>query len=530
MNKKWLIIAGVVVLAAAGSFFGYQRISSSRQAAAEEPTLQTATVSRGDIVLTTSGSGNLLPATEVNLSFGTSGTLLELTVEVGDKVEAGEVLARIDDTEAQANVTQAEINLRQAELDLADLTAEVDAVDLASAQANLASAQAALNDLLTPPTAEELAVARDTLASTQETLNTLLAGPDPQEVAEAEMALEQARNSLWAAQMSRDAAQTKQARNQAEIQVANAEMAVRKAEMNYEEVLAGPTTQEIAAARAQVVAAQEQLDDLEKGATPAELAVAKSNVAQAQAQLDELLAGASPEDLEIAQLNVKIARSKLTSAQTDLERVVLKAPFAGVVTSVDAEVGETAGTSPIITLANMEQPLVRFWVEESDLSSVAVGNAVNITFEALPNYTFTGKIIRVEPTLVTVGNTSAIQIWASIDLTDQPVTLLSGMTAEVEVVAGEARNALLVPVEALRELSPGQYAVFVVKSDGELELRPVEVGLQDYVNAEIISGLELGEVVSVGTQASTETTGVQTGTQQQMMPPGDMGPSIMMGP
>jgi len=131
---------------------------------------------------------------------------------------------------------------------------------------------------------------------------------------------------------------------------------------------------------------------------------------------------------------------------------------------------------------------------------------------------------------VTVGNTSAIQIWASIDLTDQPVTLLSGMTAEVEVVAGEARNVLLVPVEALRELSPGQYAVFVVKSDGELELRPVEVGLQDYVNAEIISGLELGEVVSVGTQASTETTGVQTGTQQQMMPPGDMGPSIMMGP
>lgn len=528
-RKKWLIVIGTIVLVAVGGFFGYQRISSSRQVTAEEPTLQTATVSRGDIVLTASGSGNLLPATEVSLGFSTSGTLLELSVQVGDKVEAGQVLARIDDTEAQANVTQAEINLRQAELDLADLTAEVDAAELAAAQANLASAQAELEDLTAPPTAEELEAARNNLISAQEALNTLLAGPDPQEVEEARMALEQAKNSLWAAQMSRDATQNETARKQAEIQVANAEMAVRKAEMNYEAVLAGPTEEEIAAARAKVATAQAQLNELEKGPTEEELAVAKAKVAQAQAALDELLAGASPEELELAQLNVENARRKLASVQADLEGTVIKAPFAGVVTAVDAEVGETVGTSAIITLASMENPLVRFWVEESDLGSVAGGNPVNITFEALPDYTFTGKIIRVEPTLVTVGNTSAIQIWASIDLTGQQVNLLFGMTAEVEIVAGEARNALLVPVEALRELSPGQYAVFVVKSDGELELRPVEVGLQDYVNAEILSGLELGEVVSVGTQTSTETTGVRTGTQQQMMlPGGGMGP--MMGP
>ena len=86
-----------------------------------------------------------------------------------------------------------------------------------------------------------------------------------------------------------------------------------------------------------------------------------------------------------------------------------------------------------------------------------------------------------------------------MDLTSHPVNLLSGMTAEVEIIAGEAKGALLVPVQALRELAPGQYAVFVVKPDGELELRPVTVGLKDFANAEILSGLELGEVVSTGT-------------------------------
>jgi len=57
---------------------------------------------------------------------------------------------------------------------------------------------------------------------------------------------------------------------------------------------------------------------------------------------------------------------------------------------------------------------------------------------------------------------------------------------------------LLVPVEALREMSPGQYAVFVVGPDGELEMHSVVVGLMDFTNAEILDGLELGDVVSVG--------------------------------
>jgi len=159
---------------------------------------------------------------------------------------------------------------------------------------------------------------------------------------------------------------------------------------------------------------------------------------------------------------------------------------------------------------------VRFWVEEMDLISVEVGNPVNIVFGALPDYIFAGEIVSVDPALVTVEGTSAVQIWASVDLTSQPVNLLSGMTAEVEIVAGEAKGALLVPVQALRELTPGQYAVFVVKpnGNGELEMRLVEVGLKDFVNAEILSGLEAGEVVSTGAGESSDTSEIPSGDQQ----------------
>jgi multidrug efflux pump subunit AcrA (membrane-fusion protein) len=75
--------------------------------------------------------------------------------------------------------------------------------------------------------------------------------------------------------------------------------------------------------------------------------------------------------------------------------------------------------------------------------------------------------------------------------------LPGGLNATVEVIAGRAENALLVPVEALRELGPGQYAVMVMVN-GEPRMRQVEVGLMDYAYAEILSGLEQGEQVSTG--------------------------------
>jgi HlyD family secretion protein len=69
-----------------------------------------------------------------------------------------------------------------------------------------------------------------------------------------------------------------------------------------------------------------------------------------------------------------------------------------------------------------------------------------------------------------------------------------GLNAAVDVSAGRAEGAVLVPVEALRELSPGEYAIFVMEV-GEPKLRTVEVGLMDFTMAEITSGLEPGEIV-----------------------------------
>jgi len=128
-----------------------------------------------------------------------------------------------------------------------------------------------------------------------------------------------------------------------------------------------------------------------------------------------------------------------------------------------------------------------------------VGNPVTALFDALPDQPIPGRVTRIDPALVTVNGTPAIQGWAVLDMPELSSPLPIGLTVEVEIVAGKAIKTLLVPVQALRELSAGQYAVFVVNDAGELKLRPVEVGLRDYANAQILSGLEQGEVVSTGT-------------------------------
>jgi len=518
----WIVLLALLLLGG-GSYYAYHSVYLRAQEPAEEPALSTAQVRRGDLVITASGSGTLVPAAEISIGFQSGGVLAEMRVEVGDKVEAGQLLARLDDADAQDQIAQAEISLRQAELNLEDLTEEVDPAGLAAAQASLSSAKADLTKLTSPPADQDLLAAQENLESAKEALADLLAGPDEDTLEAAQADLTLAEMSLRTAQAAYDKVAHREdvGATQQAMDLWQATTNHEKAQAEYDEIRQGPSADEIADARAKVAQAQAQLDALLEAPDPDEVAAAEAKVVQAQAQLDELLAGASARDLEAAELNVAQARLNLESAQRALSKTQLAAPAAGTIVSVDAQAGESVGTNAIITLADLQEPQVQFWVEEADMASVAPGNAVNVVFEALPDYTFPGEIVSIDPMLVTVDGTPAVQSYASIDLSAQPITLLSGMNADVEVVAGEALHALLVPLQALREIAPGQYAVFVVQPDGELAMRVVQVGLKDFVNAEILSGLQEGQIVSIGPETSSSTLS-DTPAGEQQPPPGGL--------
>ena len=158
--RMLLIIVIALLLVATGVVYYYTNVYLQAQAPVEEETITTYTVTRGDLIITASGSGTLVPASESGAGFQNGGVLAEVLGEVGDTVEAGQVLARLDNTDARDEVAQAEISLRQAELDLAELLEEADAAEVAAAEATLSSAKASLTALTSPPDAHELLALR----------------------------------------------------------------------------------------------------------------------------------------------------------------------------------------------------------------------------------------------------------------------------------------------------------------------------------------------------------------------------------
>jgi multidrug efflux pump subunit AcrA (membrane-fusion protein) len=175
------------------------------------------------------------------------------------------------------------------------------------------------------------------------------------------------------------------------------------------------------------------------------------------------------------------------------------APIAGVITSLNAIVGETVGSSPIVTISDLDPPMLQIYLDEMDMDKIAEGYTVEVYFDALPDESFIGHVVLVEPTLSLMQGVSTVRGLVQLDetISGGNRALPVGMNAAVDVIAARAEGVLLVPTEALRELGPGEYGVFVLL-EGEPMFRVVTVGLMDYAYAEIQSGLNAGDVVTTG--------------------------------
>jgi HlyD family secretion protein len=461
----WVLII-VILAAAAGGYYYYRQTSSTAEAASTTP-LQTATVKRGNLVISASGTGSVITKKEAQLGFDTGGVLAQLNVAVGDEVRAGDTLAVAVPSDSaatlQANLTSAQLDVLQAQQNLDELNSTTEDVTLAQAKSNLALKQ--LDSIDTQTTLTELTNKRatmhgsrcddDTIADYQDTFDRALDRwnrsdhlTNSQEYQQLQTA---AANLNWCSS----------AYSQTELDAADAEIA----------------------------------------STQASILLIQSQITEYKAQISDLMDSSGPDSLDLA-----IAQAKLDNAQAQLEVVEQKsitstitAPFDGTILSISSQVGDDVGSAPFITLADLSQPYLEVLVDETDLNNIGVGYEVQVTFDALPNQTFVGHVISIDPSLVSVSNVTAVSSMVQLDADSfsKPQNLPVGLSASAEIISDQAQNVLLIPVEALHELSPGSYAVFVMEN-GTPVLKTVEVGLMDYTSAEIKSGLNEGDVVTTG--------------------------------
>ena len=235
--------------------------------------------------------------------------------------------------------------------------------------------------------------------------------------------------------------------------------------------------------------------------------IAQEQVEAAQAQYEASSTDITEANWEIAKFNLKIAKLNLESAKLNLDKAVIVAPCDGVVADISITEGEEISTAalatPAITLVDTSEIEMQGYIDELDVASVEVGQAANITLDALPNEQVTGNVTFVSP--ISTVRAGIVSYATTITLENPSAELKDGMSATAEVVVERRDNVLLVPNTVIQGTL--QNPTVVVLVDGQQEERQITLGLSDGFNTEVLSGLEEGEEVVVPTLTSTQQSG-----------------------
>ena len=527
-RKIWVAIIALILFSAVG-YAVYQTISNTGSESTTSPQVQVAVARLGNLTIFASGAGHVIPASEVNLGFDESRTLAELLVKVGDQVVTGQVLARLDTNESEEDIAlalaEAELNVITAQQALDEIYASSQ-MDAAEALIAVEDAEQALEDLqnsdLRQAQAQQaVAEAEEAVKEAERAYNSVRSTASQSVIDGTYADLVLAKNKLNEAQDKFNEYANKPDDNltkaDLQLRLSSAQAAYNSALSYYNSVTSTgseldleKTAAELTAAKARLADAQREWGRVKDGPTPGEIALAEANLALAKSKYETLKNGSDPAEIALAEANLASSQAKLAVAKEDRAIVDLVAPSDGTILSISTNLGETVGTGAIITLADLSQPLLEVYLDEADFDKVAVGMETEVVFDSLPDNTFTGHVTEVSPSLETIANVDTIAAKVQLDEVSfsKPQSLPVGSNASVDVIGGRAENAVLVPVEALREIGPGEYAIFVMEN-GEPKLRVVTVGLMDFTSAEIISGLEAGEVVTTGV---VETN--QSGSQE----------------
>lgn len=413
-----------------------------------------------NVTLRINASGKVVPIQSVNLSPKTAGVLVNLLVEQGDKVEAGQIIARMDNADLQAQ--------------------------LIGSKARLAQAQAELDKARTGSRPEQIAAARARLAGAEAQLDEARNGTRREEI-------EQATAQVESAQARVNLASTRVERNRTLYQLG----AISQDKLD--EVLADQRS-----TRASLTELQRRLAQLKSGSRTEEIAQRQAAVKEAKEALREQENGTRPEDIASSKAGVNAALGELKGVQVKLEDTIVRAPFAGVVTQKYATEGAfvtpttsasstaSATSTSIVAIARGLEILAE--VPEADIGQIKPGQSVEIVADSFPEKVFKGHVRLVSPEAVLKENVTSFQVKVALDTgKDQ---LLSGMNVNLTFLGTNLKDALVVPTVAI-VTEKGKTGVLVPDQNNKPLFRPVTIGSSIQDQTQIVQGLNPGDRVFI---------------------------------
>ncbi|HLI06393.1 MAG TPA: HlyD family efflux transporter periplasmic adaptor subunit [Ktedonobacteraceae bacterium] len=506
-NRIVLIIIAVFLLIVllGGTLFFFLRRGARTTA------LAYGQVSTGNFVLTVSATGPIQGGT-YNVVFSGSGKISEIDVAVGQTVQKGQVLAKLDPTSLQDAVNAAQASVLSAQTALTNAQNSY-AKTVGQSQASVASAQTALNNAQTglsntqSQSQASIASAQTALSNAQANL-TRVEAESSASISAAQTALTNAQNSLSATKtQAQQQISTAYVQEQQAIATCNAQAtatatasptATPTPNTNCIQLAEDQYNQAVASANASVTNAEDQVATAQKQLASAQVQAAANNaqaqqqittdesqlntaqaqansnnsnaqgqVNSAQAQLNSALASSASSDssaqgqINSAQAQLNSALVALQTAQHNLNNATLTAPHAGIVTEINGSVGGTPGVSSssssssggggtFIQIVDNSALQVVADVDEADTANLKVGEPVLFTVSAYGSRTFRGTVSAISPSGQSTSNVVTYPVYIDVDMNNlNGATLLPGMTANVTIDVVERIGVLLIPVSAV---------------------------------------------------------------------------------
>ncbi len=292
----------------------------------------------------------------------------------------------------------------------------------------------------------------------------------------------------------------------AEIDSLNQENAVKSAEAALAGIQAQRRNQEAALAKAEAALARQQQLSANSIVSQSDLETAQAAVEQARAQIDQL-------DAQISQAELTVE-----SAELNLARTQIVAPADGTVVALLVEEGQTlnanSATPTIAKIANLDTMVIKAEISEADVVKVSAGQKVYFTILGEPDQRIEATLREIEPAPTSIADDtstsgSAVYYNGLFEVPNPDHRLRIAMTASVTIVLAEARNVLTLPSSLVARQGPQGGTVVMVYDPTSEEVRParIEVGLNNNINAEIVSGLEEGDQVVNGTGTRLASSG-----------------------
>ncbi|MDZ8034151.1 efflux RND transporter periplasmic adaptor subunit [Nostoc sp. DedSLP04] len=456
--SRWLIglIAGSALVV--GTITTYTLVNQGTNK--EDIAQLTVPVAAQNVTLRITASGKVVPVQSVNISPKNPGVLSQLYVEQGDRIQQGQILARMDSAGIEAQRSQYRANLAQSQAQLAQALAGSRPQEIAQARARLAQAQA------------QLAAAK--------------AGNRPQEIAQSQSQVDaaQARVNYTSEQVKRyqylyeQGAENKQLLDQAISDDKSARANLEEAKKRFSLVQTGTRSEEIDQRQAAVNEARAALVLLEDGTRSEEIVQRQAAVASAEAQLK--------------------------GVQVQLEDTIIRAPLSGIVTQKYAEPGAfvtpttsastsaSATSSSIVAVARGLEILAQ--VPEADLGRIKQGQQVEIVADAYPDQVFKGHVRLIAPEAVVEQGVTSFQVRVAIDTGIDK--LRSGLNVDLTFLGDRVNNALVLPTVSI-VTEKGKTGVLVPDAKNKPQFREVTVGAQIQDQTQILGGVKVGDRIFV---------------------------------